>query len=126
MITIDQKPNGDADTHIECEEIKEAEKLYDSLMANPSAAADDIKSSNSLAEIDNKVHQIMEGLVNCHTAKLWLQYLETIDIVCRFPKAERTGEWLLHLQAVSDMLPYFANSPIATMMIYLKCFIEAQ
>ena len=33
-----------------------------------------------------------------------------IDILRNFVKAERTGNWRLHLQCVHDMLPYFAAS----------------
>ena len=43
--------------------------------------------------------------------KLWLMYMEiSISMVCKFIKAQRTGNWLLHLQAVSEMLPFFASS----------------
>jgi len=40
VIAID--PHDDTEIHVECVEIKEAEKLYDSLMKNPSVAADDV------------------------------------------------------------------------------------
>ena len=33
-----------------------------------------------------------------------------ISIVCKSIKAQRIGNWLLHLEAVTDMLPYFAAS----------------
>ena len=39
------------------------------------------------------------------TAALWLQYF---DIVRGFLKAERTGNYEMHIHAVSQMLPYFA------------------
>ena len=37
-------------------------------------------------------------------------YLDMLDIVRGFLKAERTGNWEMHMQAVSQMLPYFAAS----------------
>ena len=33
-----------------------------------------------------------------------------VEIICRFIKAERTGNFDLHLQSVWEMLPYFAAS----------------
>ena len=42
------------------------------------------------------------------TASLWLQYLDTVEILRMFIKAERIGNWRLHLQALSEMLPYLA------------------
>lgn len=44
------------------------------------------------------------------TARLWFQYMDMINILQRFIKAERTGNWLLHLHVLSEMLPYLAAS----------------
>ena len=33
-----------------------------------------------------------------------------VEILCKFIRAERTGNLHLHLQAVKDMLPFFASS----------------
>ncbi|PIK60573.1 hypothetical protein BSL78_02509 [Apostichopus japonicus] len=52
------------------------------------------------------------------TAILWFQYMDMVNILQRFLKAERTGNWGLHLQTVHDMLPYFAASGHA---LYAKC-----
>ena len=43
-------------------------------------------------------------------ARLWLQYQDMIDILKKFIKAERTGYWNLHLQAIFDILPYHSAS----------------
>ena len=42
------------------------------------------------------------------TAVLCLEYMKLVDIIRKFIKGERTGNRSLHLQAVYDMLPYFA------------------
>ena len=47
------------------------------------------------------------------TAMLWLQYMDMVDTLCKFiwgGGAECTDNWELHLQAVSEMLPYLAAS----------------
>ena len=44
------------------------------------------------------------------TAQLWLQYLDLIGILRRFIRAERLGDWKLHLQSLNEMLPWFAAS----------------
>ncbi len=46
--------------------------------------------------------------MNTRTAKLWLLYLNMIYVLKLFIKAERTGNWELHLSSVQCMLPYFA------------------
>ena len=55
---------------------------------------------------------------NSRAGQLWLQYLEMIEILRTFIKAERTGDWNLHLQTVQAMLPYFAASGYN---LYTKC-----
>jgi len=41
---------------------------------------------------------------------LWVQYMEMVDILQRFLKAEQTGNLTLHLQSIREMLPYLAAS----------------
>lgn len=41
------------------------------------------------------------------TAKLWIQFWEMVQIVKDYIKAERTGDWNMHLLCVSKMIPYF-------------------
>ena len=52
----------------------------------------------------------METLAKDPTASLWVQYLDMIRILRKFIRAERLGNWYLHLEAVSEMLPYLAAS----------------
>ena len=44
------------------------------------------------------------------TAILWKHYMEIVEICLQFLKAERTGDWQLHLDMSRMMLPYFAAS----------------
>ena len=50
------------------------------------------------------------SLQSSRTASLWLQYLDIIDILRNFIRAQHIGNWELHLQSLSDMLPYLAAS----------------
>ena len=42
------------------------------------------------------------------TAKLWLQYIEYVETLKMFIRAERRGNWCLHLVLVGKMLNLFA------------------
>ena len=45
------------------------------------------------------------------TSKLWIDCLiKPVLIMMRFVRAEREGEWPLHLSAVSEMIPYFFSA----------------
>ena len=57
------------------------------------------------------------SLKSSRTASLWIQYMDMIDILRRFIKAERTGNWKLHLKSMQEMLPFFAA---AGHNLYLK------
>ena len=36
--------------------------------------------------------------------------MDMLDILRKYIRAERTGNWALHLQAIQEMLPYLAAS----------------
>ena len=67
----------------------------------------------------------IESLANDPTASLWIQRLDMVRIIRKFIKAERLGNWYLHLQAVSEMPPYLASSGHSlyakSARIYLSC-----
>jgi hypothetical protein len=37
----------------------------------------------------------------------WCEYISMVSILLQFIKAERTGNWNLHLSSTAEMLPYF-------------------
>ena len=65
---------------------------------------------------DDAFKQIRDGIdsyceekkKSSRTAKLWLQYIEYVDIIKQFFFAERTSNWSLHLQTVIEMANLFA------------------
>ena len=67
-------------------------------------------SPEILNRISAKINEVKGTLSTLRTAKLWLQYMDMIELLCRFTKAERTGNFNLHLSGVLEMLPYFAAS----------------
>ena len=44
------------------------------------------------------------------TAKLWLQYMEMVQILRDFIRSARTGNWALYLHSLQEMLPFLASS----------------
>ena len=51
-----------------------------------------------------------------------------INTVCKIAKAQRTNNWLLHLEAISECLPYFASTGhyfyVKLAYLYLKSMNE--
>jgi hypothetical protein len=52
----------------------------------------------------------VRGIHNPRAIHSKLRYMEMVDILRRFLKAERMGDWALHLKCLHDMFPYFAAS----------------
>ena len=50
------------------------------------------------------------ALKDGRTAQLWIQYTYLVDILRRFIRADRLGDWQLHLSTLEEMLPWFAAS----------------
>ena len=80
-------------------DLTEARELYMKTMSS-SLLVEDVCSAEALQQIKSKLNNKKRSMT-----RLWLQYQNIIDILKKFIKAERTGHWNMHLQAVFDMLP---------------------
>ena len=61
--------------------------------------------SNELIKLHNCLLKYKGSLAKTsRTAKLWLQYIECVETVKLFIRAERTENWNLHLIAFGNMM----------------------
>ncbi len=65
-------------------------------------------ASNVLDNVQDILDSKRAELKGSRTGKLWVQYMEMVDLLRKLKKAERTGDWALHLQTLQGMLPYYA------------------
>ena len=80
------------------QDVDEALKLYEKLMAGE-ISAKEVCSSNALERIKDSLKNHSESAKKAsRTSALWVQYMHMIDILHKFIRAERTGNWELHLQ----------------------------
>ncbi|CAG2196688.1 unnamed protein product [Mytilus edulis] len=94
---------------LETTEMKEIDKLY-SQLSSGELSASEAGESDVLKNLEATVRRKTEILKQSRTAKLWLQYSEMVQVLRQFIKAERTGNWPLHLQSIQEMLPFLAAS----------------
>ena len=52
-------------------------------------------------------HHLEQAASQSRTGKLWVQYIQQVILMLNFFKAERTGDWKLHLHCIREMIPYF-------------------
>ena len=101
----------------------ELRDLYDSLMKGE-ASTEDILSAPVLDSVRDIMNVARQSMKDLHTAQLWLQYMDTIDILRTFLRSERTGDWRMHVHALHDMLPYLAaaghNLYTKSIYVYLQ------
>ena len=90
-------------------DLKAAESLYDELMAM-TKDAEEVANHEVIARIQDIPDGHVETLAKDPTASLWIQYLDMIRILRKFIRAERLGNWYLHIEAISEMLPYLPAS----------------
>ena len=68
----------------------------------------EVIESKALKKLKQVVEKNMIDQGQSKTGQLWLQLMDMVRLLRQFIKAERTGNWLLHLRTLRDMMPYFA------------------
>ena len=90
------------------EDMDKLEDLYKDLYQGH-LSADDASEHRVLSSMQRLFNEYTDTLASkSRTAKLWLQYMNFINILKLFIRAERTGDLNLHLVAVGKMLNVFA------------------
>ena len=76
-------------------------------------------NSEVLKEVSEAISDLKKSLSeSSRTAKLWLTYLDYINVLKQFIMTERTSNWSLHIQSTLDMLNLFA---VTGHINYTKC-----
>ncbi len=106
------------------QDIDEACTLYKKLMARE-ICVEEVCKFDVLTRSKNNLLDYSESMkISSRTSTLWLQYMNMMNILRRYIRAERTGNWALHLQAIQEMLPYLAasghNSYTKSATVYLQ------
>ena len=84
-------------------------KILIERILNKDANVEDVNQSHALQLFSSTLKSSKDLLeTQSRTAKLWIQYLNYIQIVKLFIHAERTGNWNLHLLATESMINLFA------------------
>jgi len=125
LCTDDTSEGADTENTLEksSSALEEAAELYEKLMQK-SVSIDHVCQHSTMIKIDDSVQRKKEYLKSYRTATLWLQYMDMNDILFKHIRAERTGNWDLHLQSMSEMLPYMAaaghNNYTKCLHLYLQ------
>ena len=93
----------------DAEALKEISQLFDEAFSG-TCNERDLEMSPHLLELQEKIGSFKKTLSKSKTVQLWFQYLDLVCIMQKSIKAQRTGNWMLHLESLSEMLPFFAAS----------------
>jgi hypothetical protein len=76
-------------------------------------------TNDSVETLNRKISDLKSHLVKqSRTSRLWILYMRYVELLQKFLIAERTSDWLLHLQCLYDMLALFAATGH---LHYAKC-----
>ena len=94
------------------EDLANLEKLGENLLNHP----EDPEKLLEEPEVMGRLIKTYECYVDLlqtrsRTVKFWLQYQRYVNVLKSFIRAERTGNWSLHLQSMSNMINWFAAKP---------------
>ncbi|CAC5369993.1 unnamed protein product [Mytilus coruscus] len=106
---VSEEHENEINLSIEHPLIMEACEIYDRLQEEK-ISLEDALESQTLQAIQELLQKKRNELKLSRTSKLWLCFLDMVAILKRFLIAERTGDWLLHLSTLKEMLPYLAAS----------------
>jgi hypothetical protein len=109
-------------------EVERINHLYEGIK-DQSIAVVSVSESKELKKLDHCLQKYKELLAErSPTAKLWLQYIEYVETLKVFIRAERTGDWNLHLVAITKMLNLFAATGhinyAKSARLYLQLMLE--
>ena len=69
---------------------------------------EDITNSTVLNMVIEKLEAVkLQAANTSRTAKLWVQYFNQVTLMREFVRAERCGDWQLHLETIRGMIPHF-------------------
>ena len=81
------------------------------LMATEELPTDEEDQVESVAsKIQNAFTLWIDSRSEFETASYWIQYMKYMEVVKQYIRAERTGNWQLHLSGVEKMLNLFAET----------------
>ena len=90
----------------------------------------DATRENVFIEVSNQLETHRKRLCGSRTAALWLQHMHMINIMRKSVKAERTGNFKMHLESVKDMLPFLAaaghNHYTKSSWLYLQQLLDSR
>jgi len=109
-------------------DVNNLRSLYDTV-ANGEIDIADTNVLEYLVKLEKEILKLTDSLaLISRTAKLWLQYIKYVNIIKDFIRAERTGDWNLHLLTVSRMLNLFAatghNNYTKCSRLYLQMMVD--
>jgi hypothetical protein len=73
--------------------------LYEDVLSQK-IAVESLLDDVTLKKAEVTYYELKSSLKPYRTAKLWLQYMDMVDLLKTFIKAERTGNWNLHLETM--------------------------
>ena len=91
---------------------------------NKDMKIEELQEHDVITEIQAAVDNWKTTRQQFRTSKLWIMYMKMVSILRSFIKSARTGNWLLYIQSLHEMLPYLAaaghNNYVKSIVLHLQ------
>jgi hypothetical protein len=95
-----------------------------------SISVTELGENNAVKTLKKRIQALKDSVGQNRTAKIWIEYMNMIDLLRQFITAERSGHWLLHLKSLQQMRPYLAasghNLHVKSAHVYLQDMLELE
>ena len=131
-IDLSQEDEQDDDTamsksFMESEQLVEIANVFENTLTQTvdTNHLEKIENNPAIIDLIERNEMFVKQIEDSKTSRLWIIYLEMVEIFCTFIKAERTGNFFLHLKTLSEMLSYFAASGHYPYLKSAYCYLQA-
>lgn len=99
--------SNDDESTTRSDELTKALQHFDDLLAGETTV-EAVCSDTIFDQISEQLDAEKSRLKAFPTGNLWIQYMAMVDTVKQLLKAQRTGNFLLYLETLKEMLPFYA------------------
>jgi hypothetical protein len=103
-LPLDDSATGPVDIDTSTVDLHELQIQYDALLKGDVDVENAI-STDVFHTIDSRLKDERDTMKDLRTARLWVQYMDKVNIMRTIIESEPTGDWKLHLKVLSDMFP---------------------
>ena len=101
----------DSHEYLETINVDKLQQIHTDLLHNSEYSTESVTDNKYVQQLSNLIDELeSKSALQSRTARLWINYLHQARLILLFLRAERTGDWKLHMYSVRKMIPLFHSA----------------